>query len=297
MANKIYTDNAEATEAWNSVLFDRFEEFRHIFVSGLKLFSDQALAAQPPMPGDRVVDLGCGFGETSRQLAELVGDGGHVTGLDAAPRFVEIAAREAEFAGADNVDFRVADVQSEVPGGPFDFAFGRMGTMFFANPVAAMRNVRRSLTPGGQLCMIVWRQKIDNTFMYRAEEVVDRHVPPTAPDETDELTCGPGPFSMANADTTSGQLIAAGFDRLAFRRLDVEIMFGNSAEEAVAAAMALGPAAETLRLAGESASELRPKIEADLTELCREFERPDGRIFAPASAWVVSGLALAENNS
>ena len=102
---------------------------------------------------------------------------------------------------------------------------------------------------------------------------------------------------MANADTTSGQLIAAGFKEVAFRRLDVEIMFGNSAEEAVAAAMALGPAAETLRLAGESAAELRPRIEADLTELCRDFERPDGGIFAPASAWLVSGAAPAENNS
>lgn len=291
MADKVYTDNAEATEAWNTILFDRFKEFRHVFVTGLKLFSDDALALEPPSMGDRVVDLGCGFGDTAQQIARIVGPHGHVTGLDAAERFIDAAIEEAEAAGVENVDFRVADVQTEIPGGPYDYAFGRMGTMFFANPVAAMRNVRESLVPGGRLNMIVWRRKIDNPFMYRSEEIVDRHVPPPDLDNTDELTCGPGPFSMANADTTSGQLKAAGFEQISFRRIDVEIEFGQSPQEAVAASMALGPAAETLRLAGEAAAELRPKIEADLTTLCEELQRPDGVVAAEASAWLVSARA------
>lgn len=291
MADKLYIDNAEATEAWNTVLFDRFREFRHIFVTGLKLFSDDALALDPPSEGDRVVDLGCGFGDTAHQIARIVGPQGHVTGIDAAERFVEAAAGEAAVTDIDNVDFRVADVQTEVPGGPYDYAFARMGTMFFANPVAAMRNVRESLVPGGRLNMIVWRRKIDNPFMFRSEEIVDRHLPPPDLDETDELTCGPGPFSMANADTTSEQLKAAGFEHVAFRRLDVEIEFGDSPRDAVAASMALGPAAETLRLAGDRATELRPRIEADLLALCEEFQRADGTVAAQASAWVVSARA------
>lgn len=291
MAEKVYIDNAEATEAWNTVLFDRFREFRHVFVAGLKLFSDDALALDPPSGGDRVVDLGCGFGDTAQQIARIVGPQGHVTGLDAASRFIDAATEEAAQAGVENVDFRVADVQNEVPGGPYDYAFARMGTMFFANPVAAMRNVRESLDPGGRLSMIVWRRKIENPFMFRSEEIVDRHVPPPDLDETDELTCGPGPFSMANADTVSGQLLAAGFEDIAFHRLDVEIEFGSSPDDAVAAAMALGPAAETLRLAGDSAAELRPKIEADLLALAREMQREDGVVAAPASAWLISARA------
>lgn len=291
MADKVYVDNSEATEAWNTVLFDRFRDYRHIFVGALKLFSDDALSLDPPSPGDRVVDLGCGFGDTAQDLARIVGPQGHVTGLDAAERFVAQAAAEADDAGAQNVDFRVADVQFEVPGGPYDYAFARMGTMFFANPAAAMRNVRESLVPGGRLCMIVWRRKFDNPFMFRSEEIVDRYVPPPDLDETDALTCGPGPFSMADADTTSAVLGAAGFERIALRRVDVDIAFGDDVDEAVEAALALGPAAETIRLSGAAAEELRPHIEADLRELCQELVRPDGTVAAPGSAWVVSARA------
>ena len=192
---------------------------------------------------------------------------GSVTGLDAAERFIDQADEEAEEAGVENVEFRVADVQAEVPGGPYDYAFARMGTMFFANPVAAMRNVSEALSPGGKLCMIVWRQKLDNPFMFRTEEIVDRYVTPPDPDESDALTCGPGPFSMANADTTSAVLGAAGFEQIALRRVDVEIEYGASPDEAVEAAFALGPAAETMRLAGDSADELRPQIAVETSEL------------------------------
>lgn len=257
-------------------------------MTGLKLFSDEALEIAPPERGDRVIDLGCGFGETSQQLAGLVGPEGHVTGVDAADRFIELARAEATAAGVANVDFAVADVQAGVPGGPYDYAFGRMGTMFFANPVLAMRNVRQALRPGGQLNMIVWRRKLENEFMFRSEEIVDRHVPKVDPDESDELTCGPGPFSMANPDTVSGQLLAAGFERIGFQRLDAAITFGADPDEAVAAAMALGPAAETLRLAGSAADQLRPKIEADLRELATELKSADGSVRGAASAWLVS---------
>lgn len=291
MAEKIYLDNNEATEAWNTVLFDRFSEYRHIFVGGLTRFSDDALALEPPAPGDRVVDLGCGFGDTAQKLARIVGPYGHVTGLDAASRFIEQAEEEAEQSGARNIEFRVADVQAEVPGGPYDYAFARMGTMFFANPVAAMRNVHSALEPGGKLCMIVWRRKIDNVFMYRSEEIVDRFVTPPDPDESDELTCGPGPFSMANADTTSAVLDAAGFQQIALRRVDIEFMYGANPEEAIGASFAVGPAAETMRLAGESADELRPQIEDEIRRLAEELTGPDGRVLAPASAWVVTARA------
>lgn len=286
MSDKVYVDNDEATEAWNTVLFDRFSEFRHVFVGGATLFSDDALQSDPPAVGDRVVDIGCGFGDTACKLAALVGPSGSVVGLDAAERFILAAREESEEIG--NVEFEVADVQYELPGGPYDYAFARMGTMFFANPVAAMRNVSTALTPGGKLCMIVWRRKIDNEFFYRTEEIVDRHVPKAATEESDGLTCGPGPFSMANADTTSTVLTAAGFTNVALRRLDVEITYGASPDDAVAASFALGPAAETMRLAGDRADDVRPIIEDEIRALATEYEQPDGSIVAPASAWVVT---------
>ena len=165
MADKVYVDNNEATEAWNTILFDRFSEYRHIFVVALKRFGDVAISAAPPESGDRILDVGCGFGDTAQQLALVAGPASHVTGVDAAARFIDCATEEAAAAGVPNVAFRVADVQSEPLGGPYDYAFARMGTMFFANPVAAMRNVRESLRPGARLTKVVWRRKLDNEWM------------------------------------------------------------------------------------------------------------------------------------
>lgn len=293
MADKVYVDNNEATAAWNTVLFDRFSEYRHIFVTALKRFGDVAMAEAPPARGDRILDVGCGFGDTSRQLALLAGPDSRVVGVDAADRFIAAAIAEAEAAGAEQVEFRVADVQTEPLGGPYDYAFARMGTMFFANPVVAMRNVRAALRPDGRLVMVVWRRKLDNEWMYRSEEVVDRHVPKPNAEESDALTCGPGPFSMANADTTSDILKAAGFEQIGFRRVDIDMFVGKDPQEAVEVSLALGPAAETVRLAGDDAERVRPLIEQDLLTLAEDYRDGDGAIVAPASAWVVSARAPA----
>src|ERR687895_2251504 len=87
--------NEEAVEAWNGVLFERFKQYRHIFTSGLGAHSDAAMALHPPPAGGRVLDIGCGFGDTTQQLARLVGAEGTAVGIDAAPRFIELAEREA----------------------------------------------------------------------------------------------------------------------------------------------------------------------------------------------------------
>lgn len=161
-------DNIEATEAWNGPLFDVWLRYRDTFANGLREHSDQALAANPPAPGDRVLDIGCGLGETTVRLAELVGPEGHVHGVDVAERMVAFAAEEAESAGLSNVEYSARDVETTTFAESYDYAFSRMGTMFFANPVAALRNVRETLVPGGLLNMVVWRRKVDNEMMYRA---------------------------------------------------------------------------------------------------------------------------------
>ena len=83
--------NEETTEAWNGVLFDRFVAFRDIVTTGLGAHGERALATYPPRPGDRVLDLGCGFGDTAQRIAELVGPEGEVVGIDVSARFIETA--------------------------------------------------------------------------------------------------------------------------------------------------------------------------------------------------------------
>jgi ubiquinone/menaquinone biosynthesis C-methylase UbiE len=289
---QVALENEEARRAWDGVLFDRFVAFRDVIVAGLAQHGEVALERHPPRTGDRALDIGCGFGDTSARLGELVGAGGSVLGVDVAPRFVEAARTEF---GAPNVQFDVCDVQiADLGTAAFDYAFSRFGTMFFAMPVAALRNVRRALVPGGRLCLVVWRRREDNPWVYRAETVVKPLVPVV--EETDEARCGPGPFSMANADTVSTILLAAGFERIAFERLDVAYLIGRDLEEAVALNMALGPAAEAIRLAGEQAESLKPQLAALLREALAEFDTGAG-VVADSSTWIVTAQSPADPSS
>jgi SAM-dependent methyltransferase len=235
-----------------------------------------------------VLDVGCGFGDTTLRIAGLVGPSGEAFGVDASLRFIEAARQDAQSTGIANVGFAVADVEATVVGEGFDMAFSRMGTMFFANPVAAMGNVRRALIPGGTLVMVVWRAKAENDWVYRAQTITERFV--AKPDQYDEPTCGPGPFSMANADTTSGILLSAGFENIALRRCDLPITIGRDLEEAVQLVMSIGPAGEILRLAGEGAAQLHEPVADALREGLADWQGPDG-VVAPASTWIVTADA------
>ena len=281
-------ENAEAIEAWDGPLFERFVRFREIVTAGLGAHGEEALRLFPPGIGSRVLDIGCGFGDTTQRVAELAGPDGSAVGVDAAPRFIEAAREEAAEAGLGRVSFAVADVQSDALGGPYDMAFSRFGTMFFANPVVALRNVREALRPGARLVMVVWRRRIDNDWLYRGQTIVESIV--KRPEEYDEPTCGPGPFSMADADTTSEVLVHAGYNAIELHRRDLPIVIGTDIDQAIEIIMSLGPGGEILRLAGDRAAHLHDKVRDGLRAGLAEFQTEDG-IRAPASTWIVSAVA------
>ncbi|HVH41976.1 MAG TPA: class I SAM-dependent methyltransferase, partial [Labilithrix sp.] len=110
MENKTYDGNSEAIEAWNTVLFDKFCRYRDILTTGLGIHGETAMDRGELRAGARVLDVGCGFGDTTLVLARRVGDTGIATGVDAAERFIEVARREAKEAGIHNASFLVADV-------------------------------------------------------------------------------------------------------------------------------------------------------------------------------------------
>ena len=285
-ATRIVEDNVEATEAWNGPLFDVWLKFRDVVAGGITEHGERAISANPPSSGDRVLDIGCGLGDTTRRLAELVGPEGSAYGVDVAERMVETAVSEASEAGASNVTFAVRDVETEAFDRTFDYAFSRFGTMFFANPVAALRNVCNALEPGGILNMVVWRRKLDNECMHRAELVVADYL--EEPEESDAPRCGPGPFSMANADTVTDVLASAGFEDARLARQDLPYRIGRDLDEAVDFNTSLGPAAEVLRMWGDRVDEIRPKIESDMRTALEEFVTDDGSVIARASTWAIT---------
>ena len=281
-------ENLEATEAWNGPLFDVWQDFQAVVVSNARAHGDAALVDHRPEPGDRVLDIGCGLGDSTVQLAELVGREGHAHGVDVAERMIAGAQEEAARAGMQNVSFEVADVQVARFADTYDYAFARFGTMFFANPVAALRNVREALRPGGRLNMVVWRRKLDNDWLHRAETIVAQFL--DRPEEYDEPTCGPGPFSMANADTVTDVLKHAGFECLELKRQDLEIRIGDDLEHAVGLVMSIGPAGEVLRLWGDRAEGIRPEVRAALLAGMADMVRADA-VYAGSSTWSVRALA------
>jgi SAM-dependent methyltransferase len=283
MSSAIAPANDEAIRAWDGPLFDRFVEYRDLLVASLGEHGRVAMDLHPPAEGARVLDIGCGFGDTTQDLARLVGPGGSAVGLDCAPRFISTA--EAENA-EPNCRFMVADLQAHTFSETFDYAYSRMGTMFFANPVVALRNVAAALAPGGQLVMVVWRRREDNECFYRPERIVKRHL--EKPDDSEEPTCGPGPFSMAGADTVSDVLQHAGFTDVTLRRNDLDVMIGDNLQRAIDLVLAIGPGGEVVRLLGDRADHALPQIRADLEQGMAEFVTEDGRLLAPSSTWIVS---------
>ena len=285
-------DNAEATEAWNGPLFEVWVKYRDLVADGVRNHGEHAIALAPPGEGDRVLDIGCGLGDTTARFAEMVGEEGHAHGVDVAERMIATAIAEASDRGIENLSFAVQDVETEPFDREFDYAFSRMGTMFFANPVVALRNVRVALRPGGILNMVVWRRKLDNDMMHRAELVVAEYL--EEPEDSDAPRCGPGPFSMANADTVSDVLVHAGYEDISLARQDLPYKIGNDLQEAVEFNMALGPAAEVLRMWGDRIEEVRPKIAQELREALGDFVQDDGSVVAPASTWAISARAVSE---
>jgi ubiquinone/menaquinone biosynthesis C-methylase UbiE len=281
------TDNAIPIEAWNTVLFEKFSRFRYVLCEGLSGHSEAFFRGTVFPAGARILDVGCGFGDTTQDIAAQVGEGGSAVGVDCAANFIDLATREAAEASIENVSYFVADVQTDDLRGPYHHAFSRFGTMFFNLPGLAMRNIRQALVPGGELSMIVWRRREDNPWLHEAELRVRQIVPVVAHEDTDQVHCGPGPFSMSGPDMVSDMLQSAGFEHIAFLRNDADICIGRTLDEAVEFALALGPAGEIIRLAGEEGDKLKGQVVAALRETLSGYQRPDG-IWAGSSTWFVT---------
>ena len=280
-------ENEEATRAWNGVLFDKFVRFKPLLTTGLSQHGETLIARRPPPDAARVLDLGCGFGDMTCQLAEkLAPSGGTAVGVDVAQNFVEASTRAARETGAKNLSFFRADVQVDELRGPYDAAYSRFGVQFFRSPVAALRNIKRSLKPGGSLACVVWRKREDNPWLHVPELCVRALISPQE-ETADEPTCGPGPFSMRGPDLVSDQLKAGGFSEIGFERHDAELCIGRDLDEAIAFAMALGPAGEIMRLAGAVGKQREPEVTAALKEALAAFVTPRG-VYAPSSTWLVT---------
>ncbi len=282
------TDSAANVTAWNTVLFEKWCRYKHLITVGMAPHGENALSRYPVPEGGRVLDIGCGFGDTTIEIARRVGPRGEAVGVDCAENFVTASRQVSAEAGIDNTKFLVADVQTDPLDGPYDAAFSRFGTMFFNFPGAALANINRALEPGGELTMVVWRMREENPWLYLAEQAVREIVPVTRAEDSDQPTCGPGPFSMAGPDMMSAMMQSAGFENVRFERFDTDVCIGVDLAEAVRFALDVGPSGEILRLAEAEGERLRPTVMAALEKCFADFVS-DGGVFAGSSVWIING--------
>ena len=278
--------SAQYVDFWNEILVPKFIKYKHILVDGLTHHSEAIFPSLPVKDGDQVLDIGCGFGDTAIKLAQRVGPKGKVVGLDCCDAFLDYGRKDAARLGLKNISFVNGDALLDRFEPEYDFAFSRFGTMFFANPVAGLRNMRTALKPGGIMTHIVWRTRADNPWLSMARDVVLKFLPP--PGE-DALTCGPGPFSMADEPTVRKMMEIAGYHDINFKRVDAPVLVGRTVEDAIGFQLAIGPAGEVFREAGAQAEAKRAEIEAAMAAAIDAQKKEADGIVMDSSSWIISG--------
>jgi SAM-dependent methyltransferase len=236
------------------------------------------------MPADRVLDVGCGNGQTTRDAARAA-SAGSALGVDLSSAMLTRARQRATEEGIDNVGFLQADAQIHpFDPGTFDVAISRTGTMFFGDPVAAFANIGRALRPGGRLALLVWRTFAENHWVrdFTVALAGGREVPAPLPD-------APGPFSFADPERARGVLTAAGFVDIALDGADEPMYFGATIDDAYRFVRGLSFTdymLDGLDERGRAAAlgALRATIEAHQT--------PDGVAY-PSAVWLVTAHAEA----
>lgn len=212
-----------------------------------------------PAAGEAVLDIGCGCGDSTLELARGVGAAGCVTGVDISAPMLAVARSRPLLPGSGAVRWLEADAQVHTfPAGEADAAFSRFGVMFFADPKAAFANLRRALRPGGRLAFVCWRAAALNPFM-TAPFAAAAHLFETLPPPGDPLA--PGPFAFAEKDRIAGILGAAGFASVDIAPHD-EAIGGGSVEETADLSLTIGPLGAALREAPHLAAAAREAVRA-----------------------------------
>src|SRR5947207_10285485 len=232
---------------WNGQSGERWVAYQARLDAMMAVFGQAAIEAAAPATGERVLDVGCGAGASSLDLAARVGAGGHVLGVDISEPLI---GRARALAPQDTPAlFLVADASStELPEGAFDILFSRFGVMFFDDPTAAFAHMRRALKPGARVAFVCWRGMAENDWVRLPMGAIKGIVPPTAPPDPE----APGPFSFGDQGWVARILTVAGFTDVAIAPFDASIPFGEGGtrdaaiDDAVQMAVEVGPLSRVL---------------------------------------------------
>lgn len=279
------TGNQAQIDYWNGEVGQRWADNHSALDTAFTPFTQALFAAAGLAPGERVLDIGCGAGETSLLAARQVGREGRVTAADVSGPLLEAArAREAaEPTGGAPIEWLQADVQSHPFEERFDHALSRFGVMFFDDSAAAFANIRASLVEGGRLHFLCWRAMAENAWVALPRAAVMSLVPESEPPAPD----APGPFRFALRETVQAILAEAGFRDIAIAPVDHPMTMGPTPEAAAEYAVRRSPVARLLQGCDQTVQDAALRTLADL------FVRLSGNgpVELDAACWLVSARA------
>lgn len=273
-------DNAKQIADWNGVVGEHWAAQQEKNDRLIKAFGEAALAAAGARAGERVLDVGCGCGDTSLTLADEVGLTGSVVGVDVSAPMLEVARGRAR--GRENLTFIEADAsRAELPG-PFDLLYSRFGVMFFDDPEGAFRHMRGAMKDGGRLAFACWQSPRDNPWamipLAAAREAAALDLPPPDPH-------APGPFAFADAGRVAGILERAGFAAVQAETFEAPMFLGSSVRSAAEGCTKMGPAS---RWAREAGPDKLPAITEAIEKALAPLASADGSVALPGRIWVVT---------
>jgi SAM-dependent methyltransferase len=277
--------NAYQVADWNGQSGERWVANQARLDAMAAVFGQAAIEAAAPMTGERVLDVGCGAGASSRALAARVGAGGQVLGVDISEPLI---GRARALAPPDKpVLFQVADASSaELPEGAFDILFSRFGVMFFDDPTAAFAHMRRALRPGGRVAFVCWRGAAENDWVRLPMGALKGILPPSALPDPE----APGPFSFGDRERVARILAAAGFTDIAIAPFDASVPFGEgetrdaAIDDAVKMMLEVGPLSRAL---ADQPDDIRARASAAVRAAFADL--PGKRsVMIDGAAWIVT---------
>lgn len=278
--------NDEQKAYWNGPTAQRWISQQERLDRALTPFGSALVDEAEVRPGDRVLDVGCGCGDTSLAVARLIQPGGTVVGVDLSAPMLARARERSTSLNLDNARFVEADAAAFKAEQPFDRIVSRFGVMFFEDPRAAFTHVRGLLRSGGRLTFVCWREYDENPWSKLPMDVVQSYLPEATIPGMDG---SPGPFAFADRQRVTAILRESGFEDVVLEPFDAEVCLSpNDLEDAVEFAVAAGPAARALV---DVSPEVHEGVRIELRQQLSQHRREDG-FWLGGATWIASAAVL-----
>jgi SAM-dependent methyltransferase len=275
--------NTAQHEYWNKTAGPRWIGLGGFVERRVQPVNELLLVRAAPKAGEKVLEIGCGTGATTVLLAEAVGGRGEVVGIDISEPMLGAARKRIEERGLRNVSLLLADAQVHgFEAEYFDLVVSRFGVMFFADPVAAFRNLNGATRPGGRLSFACWAPLVDNPHWLIPYEIALRHLGPPKP----QPARAPGPLAFSEPDYVRSILDAAGYETVEIARETPNIVAAGPEEEAEHACV-MGPSGRLIDEKKPDQSVLET-IRREIVEAFRAHSRGGGGLALSSTVFLVT---------